>query len=160
MATRYTDHYSLTQTKEVPPPAFVVLNEINIISQLSTNALARALPHGLSTAQFTVLTHLARLGGEWSPLRLARAFQVTKGAMTNTLSKLAARGFITIAPDPADGRAKIITLSEAGAKAFEEAVIATTPLTTELTTHFTEENLAKALPFLTELRQYLDKMRP
>ena len=149
----------MTQDNTAPPLAFAVLNEINIISQLSTSALARALPYGLSTSQFTVLNHLTRLGGEWSPVRLARAFQVTKGAMTNTLSKLAARGFITITPDPADGRAKIVTLSQAGANAYADAIAATAPLSKRLNARFSQEKLANALPFLTELRQYLDAAR-
>ena len=75
---------------------FLLLNEIGIISQLSGARLDRLLPHGLTLAQFGVLNHLVRLDGDWSPARLAAAFQVTKGTMTSTLQRLASKGFIEI----------------------------------------------------------------
>ena len=75
-----------------------MFNEIGIISQLSSNRLERVLPEGMSVAQFSVLNHLVRLGGSWAPSRLARAFQVTKGAMTNTLQRLEAQGLIRSRP--------------------------------------------------------------
>ena len=62
------------------PPAFRLFTEIGIIEQLARNRLERGLPDGLKVSQFVVLNHLVRLGGEWSPARLANAFQVTKGA--------------------------------------------------------------------------------
>ena len=75
------------------PPVFRLFNEIGIISQLSGTILARVLPHGLSMAQFGVLNNFVRLGGERTPAGLAEAFQVTRGAMTNTLTRLEAQGF-------------------------------------------------------------------
>ena len=83
---------------------FEFFNEIGIINQLSSTRFERVLPPGLSLAQFSVLNNFARLGGTRTPAQLASAFQVTKGAMTNTLKKLAAGGYINITPDPADGR--------------------------------------------------------
>ena len=73
------------------PISFRFFTEIGIIEQLARNRLERGLPDGLKISQFSVLNHLVRLGGEWSPARLARAFQVTKGAMTNTLQRLEKR---------------------------------------------------------------------
>jgi DNA-binding MarR family transcriptional regulator len=35
-------------------------------------------------SQFKVLNHLVRLGDGTTPAKLAKAFQITKGAMTNT----------------------------------------------------------------------------
>ena len=61
------------------PPLFRLLTEIGIIEQLARNQLERNLPDQLTMSQFVVLNHLVRLGGAWSPLRLAKAFQVTKG---------------------------------------------------------------------------------
>ena len=89
---------------------FTLFNEIGIISQLSSARLARMLPHGLTVAQFSVLNHLVRLEGDWSPARLAAAFQVTKGTMTSTLQRLVAKGLISLEPDPSDGRAKHVKL--------------------------------------------------
>ncbi|MCE3289998.1 MAG: MarR family transcriptional regulator, partial [Caulobacter sp.] len=82
-------------------PDVSVLTEIGIISQLSNAALERSLPEGMSAAQFGVLTHFMRRGGEKSPAQLAKAFQVTKGAMTNTLQRLEAQGFVRVVGDEA-----------------------------------------------------------
>ena len=141
------------------PSAITVLTEIAIINQLTTSALERVLPHRLSLAQFSLLTHFSRLGGGWAPARLARALQVTKGAMTNTLKKLAAQGFVAISPDPADGRAKIVTLTKAGAAAHADALVMAAPLIVQLTTALGDKKFKKALPFLRQLRTHLDEAR-
>ena len=77
-------------------PDVQVFTEIGIIDQLTTARLERSLPDGMSVAQFKVLTHFCRRGGAETPAQLARAFQVTKGAMTNTLQRLEAQGFVDI----------------------------------------------------------------
>jgi DNA-binding MarR family transcriptional regulator len=92
----------LSKTEDLSRLYFQMFNEIGIISQLSSNRLERVLPEGMSIAQFSLLNHLVRLGGSWAPSRLARAFQVTKGAMTNTLQRLDAQGLIRVATDPDD----------------------------------------------------------
>ena len=101
-----------------PPPddplVFRFFNEIGIIEQLSRARFERGLPHGLTLSQFKVLNHFARLGGERSPLSLARSFQVTKGAVTNAVQKLEGKGFVATRPDPDDGRGKLVYLTDAG----------------------------------------------
>src|SRR5271156_2003081 len=91
-----------------------VFGEIGAIGQLARNRLERALPEGLSQAQFSVLVRLAGHGGEENPVRLAQAFQVTKGAMTNTLQRLEAQGFVAIVGDADDGRRKRVSITPAG----------------------------------------------
>ena len=61
--------------------------------------LKAALPKGMELSHFSVLNHFAHLGGEKTPAQLARIFHVTKGAMTNTLTRLSASGYIHIRPD-------------------------------------------------------------
>jgi hypothetical protein len=78
---------------DTDPLAFVVLNEITIIAQLARTSTEKALAPDLNAASFSLLNHLARLPGDWSPARLANAFQITKGAITNTVQRLEARGF-------------------------------------------------------------------
>jgi DNA-binding MarR family transcriptional regulator len=46
------------------------------------------LPAGLTVSQFSVLNWFIRVDNVATPGRLSTAFQVTKGAMTNTLKKL------------------------------------------------------------------------
>ena len=85
---------------------FGFFNEIGIIAQLSGNAFEKVMTGGMTLSQFSVLNHLARLGGNRTPLQIARAMQVTKGTMTNTLGHLERARHISVRPDERDGRSK------------------------------------------------------
>jgi DNA-binding MarR family transcriptional regulator len=145
---------------EPAPIAFQFFNEIGIIEHLATTEFERVLPEGLSLAGFTVLNHFVRLNkdGE-APARLARAFQVTKGAMTFTLQRLEALEAITLEPDPQDKRAKIVRITPHGRALRDEAIGRLAPLLMELTGAFDPESFAAALPFLQQIRAYLDRRR-
>lgn len=133
--------------------------EIGIIEQLARAKLERALPEGMKISQFAVLNHLARLHGKWTPARLASAFQVTKAAMTNTLQRLESRGLIKIEADPSDGRGKLISLCAAGRNMREKCIAKIGPLLADLEKEFDEQKFVIALPFLEEIRSYLDEHR-
>lgn len=149
----------MTTSRARERPDVQVLTEIGIIAQLSGAALERSLPDGLSRAQFGVLSHFMRRGGEESPARLAAAFQVTKGAMTNTLQRLEAQGYVAIAGDSGDGRRKRVSLTPAGVKAYEAGIAAVRPHMDGLRDAFTEAEFKAAIPFLTALRIWLDDNR-
>jgi DNA-binding MarR family transcriptional regulator len=136
-----------------------VFAEIGVIGQLARNRVERALPDGLSQAQFDVLVHLARHGREENPAALAAAFQLTKGAITNTLQRLEAQGYVRVQSDEADGRRKRVALTIAGQGAMTEAIVATRPLMEGLRLHFAEADFEAALPFLSALRAWLDENR-
>ena len=140
-------------------PDVQVFTEIGIIDQLVTNRLERVLPAGLSYAQFGVLTHFARRGGQESPAQLAKAFQVTKGAMTNSLQKLAAQGFVQIEGDAVDGRKKLVSITPEGVAAHDAGLLAMRPQMEAMRSAFTDAEFAAALPFLTALRLWLDENR-
>lgn len=142
------------------PVPFSFFNEIGIIEQLGRAWFEHVLPHGLNAPQFTVLNHLARLGDGKSPAEMARAFQVTKGAVTNTLQRLEKKGMIRIDPDPDDGRGKRVSLTARGRLARSDSIAALGPLLGRLTAHIPEERLRVALPLLRDIRQYLDANRP
>ncbi|MBU1288332.1 MAG: MarR family winged helix-turn-helix transcriptional regulator [Alphaproteobacteria bacterium] len=135
---------------------FTLFNEIGIISQLSSVRFERILPHGLTIAQFSVLNHLVRLDGDWSPARLAAAFQVTKGTMTSTLQRLVTKGFISLEPDPADGRAKHVVLTDAGRLARETALSAAGPALGDLNAALSPSEIDALIPGLQKLRVWLD----
>ena len=97
-------------------PDIQVFAEIAAIDQLATTRIERALPAGLTKAQFMVLDRLARRGGGETPAELARAFQLTKGALTNSLTRLAAAGLIVVVGDKDDARKKRATVTDAGAR--------------------------------------------
>ncbi|MGV8996884.1 MAG: MarR family winged helix-turn-helix transcriptional regulator [Parvibaculaceae bacterium] len=139
---------------------FEVFNEVGIIEQLSRNAFERVMPDGLSLAGFNVLNHFIRLEIPHStPSQLASAFQVTKGAMTNTLQRLEALGFAVLTPNPEDGRGKIVRVTAKGRKAREQSIAALAPQMTILGDVFSSTDATDALPFLKALRVFLDGHR-
>lgn len=148
----------MTESNDVPA-AFQAFTEISIIEQLSRNELERQLPDGLKMSQFGVLNHLDRLGGEWSPLRLANAFQVTKGAMTNTLQRLEKRGLISIQSDPNDGRGKLVSLTKLGCETRHVCIKSVGSLLADISNEISDDELAEIIPTLQKLRKFLDERR-
>jgi DNA-binding MarR family transcriptional regulator len=140
--------------------AFRALNLIGIIAQLAQTALNRVLEDGLSLAGFSVLNHFVVRGEAGkNPAALAFAFQVTKGAMTNTLQRLEQKGYVEIAPDPADGRAKLVSVTRAGRTAHARALAAIAPEIDTLLGTIPSKDFAATLPFLTQLKDVLDAAR-
>jgi DNA-binding MarR family transcriptional regulator len=138
---------------------FRFLNEIGIIAQLSGAAFEKVMPGTMTLPQFTVLNHLKRLGGNRTPLQIANALQVSKGAMTNTLGHLQRSGWISIRPDDADGRSKRVDLTPAGHSAHGDAVSAIGPELAWLSGIIAADRVASALPVLEEMRKALDRRR-
>ena len=138
---------------------FRFFNEVGIINQLSSTRAERAMPHGLTMPQFSVLNHFMRGRPPASPLKLANAFQVTKGAMTNTLKHLEAKGFIAIKPHETDGRSKIVSITEAGREAHRDAQTSLTGYFSDFTAAFDAAELSAVLPLLEKVRQWLDDNR-
>jgi len=138
---------------------FRYLNEIGIISALASNRFERLLPGDLTLSQFTVLNWFIRVDTEATPGRLARAFEVTGGAMTNTLKKLEGKGLVLIEPDPHSGRQKRVTLTDAGKVLREQAISDAFPLLRELAEALDIKAIRQQLTHLQEVRQYLDESR-
>jgi DNA-binding MarR family transcriptional regulator len=140
--------------------AFQVMSEIAIVGHLADTALAKALPPELSVAGFGVLNHFVRLNVEGeSPARLARAFQVTKGAMTYTLQALEELGYVSIEADPADARAKIVRITKRGRRARDDGAARVNPGMKAMIGVIGADEFARALPFLIKVRQVLDAAR-
>ena len=138
---------------------FSFFNEIGIIAQLAGNEFERCLPDGLTNSQFSVLNWFVRVDSTATPGRLARAFQVTGGAMTNTLKKLEAKGLVKIEPDSSSGRKKRVTLTPAGRALRDISIVATAPLLSEFAEIFPPARLTKQVKALQEVREYLDNRR-
>ena len=138
---------------------FAFFTEVGIISQLSSALFESVLPQGLTLAQFGVLNWFSRVDTVATPGRLAKAFQVTGGAMTNTLKKLENRQLIKIEPDPDSGRKKRVTMTKEGAAMREAAINAIKPLLSELTEKFDKNFIINQIKELAEIRRYLDERR-
>ena len=109
-------------------PDVQVFAEIGAIDQLATLRIERVLPDGLTNAQFVVLNHLVLRGQAFTPVQLARTFQVTKAAMTNTVQRLAAAELIKVESDASDGRKKLVSITPKGVAAQERCLMAVRPM--------------------------------
>ncbi len=141
------------------PAAFQLLNEVGIISQLSSRRAEQLLGPDLNLPQFTVLNHLTLRGGEQSLVQMANAIQVTKGAMTNTVARLQAKGLLDVQPDPADGRGKRVSLSPAGHAARRQAVAQLAGGLGQISSLLPADTLQATLQTLRTLRQWFDANR-
>jgi len=133
-----------------------LFGEIFMADQLARTRLSKALPKGMEISHFSVLNHLAHTNAEKSPGQLARTFHVTRGAMTNTLSKLERAGHVHIRPDWDDARRKFVAISPAGRAASESALGAVTPIVAELVEAIGADKVKSVLPILRALRTRLD----
>jgi DNA-binding MarR family transcriptional regulator len=106
----------------------------------------------MELSHFSVLNHLAHVGGERTPAQLAKTFNLTRGAMTNTLNKLEWAGYVHIRPDWDDARRKQVVISPAGRAARDHAFAQIAPILTAATDVSGEENIKSILPILRELR--------
>jgi DNA-binding MarR family transcriptional regulator len=136
--------------------AVTLFSEILTNEQLIRNRLSRVLPRGMELSHFSVLNHLARVGEERRPAQLAKSFHVTRGAITNTLHKLEAAGYVHIRPDWDDARRKMVAISPAGLRARDAAMTAITPMISELIGDLGEDRVRASLPVLRELRIRLE----
>ncbi len=135
--------------------AVALFSEIFTVDQLARNRVSKALPKGMELSQFSVLNHLARTNEERTPAQLAQAFHVTRGAMTNTLSKLEWAGHVHIRPDWDDARRKFVSISPSGRSARNAAIAAVSPIIADVVEEIGPERVRQALPVLRELRERL-----
>jgi len=142
------------------PVLFRFFNEVGIIEQLARNQFERVMPHAMSLAQFSLLNHFVRLGGERSLADLARSFQVSRAAMTKLVRKLETAGFVRVQPNPTDSRGKLVSVTPRGERARNAAIAALAPLLGQLQREFDREDVERALPLLERMRAWLDTHRP
>lgn len=142
-------------SQSVSALAVSLFGEILTADQLARSRLAKALPKGMELSHFMVLNYFAQVGNERSPAQLAKAFHLTRGAMTNTLTKLEAAGHIHIRPDWDDARRKQVSISPAGRAAHEAAIAAILPIIMQIVEDIGVERVRQTLPVLRELRERL-----
>ena len=136
--------------------AVSLFGELLTADQLARNRISKALPKGMELSHFSVLNHLAGVQDERTPAQLAKAFHVTRGAMTNTLSKLEWAGHVHIRPDWDDARRKFVAISPAGRAARDAAVQAVVPVIGDLVKALGANRVRAVLPVLRDLRTRLE----
>lgn len=127
-------------------------SEILALDHILRQRITRALPKGMELSHFSVLNALEHASDGRSPAQLAKALNLTRGAITNTLSRLEWAGYVIISPDWDDARRKHVHINPAGRKARQLALDALSPLITEMTGQAGAETLRAALPVLRDLR--------
>lgn len=137
--------------------AIALFGELIVADQLARSRLGKVLPKGMELSHFSVLNHLARVGEERTPAQLARSFHVTRGAMTNTLTRLEWAGHVHIRPDWDDARRKLVAISPAGRAARDAAVQAVVPVLMDVVRDLGADRVRAALPVLRALRQRLEE---
>lgn len=147
-------------TEKADDVAVALFGELFMADQLARNRISKVLPKGMELSHFSVLNHLARINDERTPAQLAKSFHVTRGAMTNTLTKLEWAGHVHIRPDWEDARQKFVAISPSGRSARESALAAVVPLIAEVVQAIGAERVRALLPVLRELRIKLEDDLP
>jgi DNA-binding MarR family transcriptional regulator len=134
------------------PLSIALFSEIFMADQLARARLAKALPKGMELSHFSVLNHLAHVHGDRTPAQLARAFHVTRGAMTNTIGRLEWAGYVHVRPDWDDARRKLVSISTSGREARDAAIAAINPIISGAVEEIGHDRIRHILPVLRELR--------
>src|SRR5579885_1126676 len=87
-----------------------------LVTELHTQLAARGYPD-LPVTHTIVFAHVDRQGIRLS--ELARRAQLTKQLVNYLVTTLKERGYVERVPDPIDGRARIVRLTERGQQAAE-----------------------------------------
>lgn len=143
--------------ERIEPLAAALFSELFMADQLARAHVSRVLPKGMELSHFSVLNHLAHVNEERTPAQLAKAFHVTRGAMTNTLSKLEWAGHVHIRPDWDDARRKFVSISPAGRAARDAALHAITPMIADVVKAIGVDKARALLPVLRDLRTRLEE---
>lgn len=106
------------------------------------------MPRGMELSHFLVLDYLAQSDHEQNPADLAKALDLTRGAMTNTLGKLEQAGHVHIFQDWNDARRKLVSISPAGQRARNVTFEAIEPILDAAIAAIGEEEVEAALPVL------------
>jgi len=99
--------------------ARALVEEIATLGRLVKATTAHA-PSALSPAQQGVL-HLLAQRGECRQHELTQALGVGPSALSRQITELVSSGLVARRPDPEDGRAALISVSDAGAATLQEA---------------------------------------
>ncbi|MGW1176429.1 MarR family winged helix-turn-helix transcriptional regulator [Kitasatospora sp. NPDC002543] len=114
--------------------------------------------YGLGEGEFDVLAALRRAGApyERAPGELAAHTMVTTGAMTKRIDRLERAGLVTRRPAADDRRGRVVALTDAGRRLFDEAFTAHIRNEHRLLGHLDPEEAAALQGLLTAWQHRLD----
>jgi MarR family transcriptional regulator, transcriptional regulator for hemolysin len=97
--------------RHVADMSFLLNHASHVLATRMTAGLAEI---GLTPRAYCVLSHA--MTGEYTQIELARLSDLDKTTMLNTLDDLESQGYAERRPAPADRRARIVTVTSAGAE--------------------------------------------
>jgi DNA-binding MarR family transcriptional regulator len=112
LSTAWDREYPDLDTAAFPP--LVRLARLSVLIEgFQQTVLA---PFDLSAGDYGVLAALRRAGAPYqlSPSSLYSRLQRSSGGMTKILKRVEERGLVVRAPDPADGRGSVVSLTDEG----------------------------------------------
>jgi len=128
-----TDHVSTVMAQwererpdlDVSPQA-IIPRLHRIALRLTEDLVAVYAEHGLGEGEFDILATLRRQGAPYAltPGELASQTMVTSGAITKRVDRCLARGWVTRQASAADGRGRVIALTDAGRELIDAAFTA------------------------------------
>ncbi|WP_040819109.1 MarR family winged helix-turn-helix transcriptional regulator [Litoreibacter arenae] len=137
--------------------AISLFSELFMADQLARNKLSKALPKGMELSHFTLLNHLYQLSEPRTPAQLAKSFALTRGALSNTLSKLEWAGHIHVSPDWDDARRKQVVISPSGRRARDAALDSIAPMILGIIDRVGSDRVRDMVPVLRALRSQLSE---
>jgi DNA-binding MarR family transcriptional regulator len=134
-----------------------LLAAARLYDQLGQARLNKALGEELARpAVMRLVPYVTREGIR--PTELARLADVTKQAVSQTLAELERRGLVEFAPDPRDGRAVLVRMTDAGAAASRAGLAALADVQRELEEHLGGDVVDHAFQALQAILATLDAM--
>ncbi|MGH3349657.1 MAG: MarR family winged helix-turn-helix transcriptional regulator [Nocardioides sp.] len=121
--------------------------------------LARNLPPELSTGSAGVLTML-RQHGDMTMSELTDLLAVDISVTSRHVAYIADRGWIERSPNPADGRSRILCLTDAGRAVLDDASLQVADLIADRLGDWDDGDLHELIRLVTKLRDSLGTCRP
>ena len=139
-------------------PDVAVFGEIGVIEHLIRQSVQHHLPSGMTFAHFELLQHFIRNGDGQTPAELARVMLLSNAAPATTQQNTGALRVVSTLGDVADGRKKRVRLTRAGLEQHAAVIKAMKWKMELLREGFTDAEFRQALPFLRNLRRFLEEV--
>ena len=114
----------------------------------------RAHGHALTISQARVFQRIGPAGSR--PGELAEAAQLSKQTLGSILDQLERAGYVARGPDPSDGRARVVTITDLGRQLVELSAPVVRAIEAEWTAHLGPTRTRQLREALTELRTITD----
>jgi DNA-binding MarR family transcriptional regulator len=111
---------------------------------------------GLTSARWQVLGAIAASAVPLPVSHIARNMGLTRQAVQRLANDLEGDGLVRFAPNPHHERAKLLVMTESGARAFKTAMARQVPWANRLAKGLGADDMATALGVLTAMRRHLE----